>query len=617
MAAMAALGRRPPRLPLRSAGRPQAASGTSAYSMAMHIHSSFSEQSGSMDCQLYQAALNSIDVLWWTDHDHRMDGLDYRDTVHFTSLTQENGGPGQGGAWAWTQRKSGPLSGASGGGIVSSPSSPNDPVAGGSLQLAAMSTSSGGGAATFGFYANSKPAGWNYRDNLTGQTLSIDVLLNPGWSKGYFELLIGTSYHEASGGRPAGQYSLSYRFVPAGPAGRAAQGNEGVITIPVTPAQSGDWTTVAMHPSEDIAALWPDLDYRDFALRELTLNAVSTGDPVSGYFDYLRFDRTMSGTAFFAQQAEMMAALAARYAPVTQQQGLEVSWLLPHVNWFGPNVSVPSYKGVSRSGYTEYIRGTVIPQAHAAGGLVSYNHPYGYSDERLLTQAQQDNQLKQVAALLLSDNILGCDLIEVGYERRQGMDLTHHVGLWDVMSRNAVFLTGNGTSDDHFGTDWRGITNNWVTSAWSAGTTQADLLAALAAGQAWCGSLSGFGAPGTSLNLDVDGSCPMGSVSVSSLTARQLTVAATGIPSGGSVAVLQGDVDYAGSGNPQPSTAVIATYPAADFASGQVTLAVDTSAESFVRTEVRDAAGTTVGVSNPVWMLRKAPPGGIPAPRRA
>jgi hypothetical protein len=464
LAAVAALGRRAPRLPLRSAIRPVANNGTSAYSMAMHIHSSFSEQSGSMDCQLYQAALNSVDVLWWTDHDHRMDGLDYRDVVHFTSLTSEKGGAGQGGAWTWARRESGPLSSTSGGGIVTSPSSPNDPVVGGSMRLAAKSSTTGT-AATYGYYANCKPAGWNYRDNLTGQSLSIDVLLTSSWSGGYLELLIDTSYHEASGGRPAGPYSLSYQFTPSGTAHKTASGNKGTITIPVTPASPGDWTTITINPSDDIAGLWPDLDYRDFALWELTLSAVSTGDLVSGYFDYLRFDRTVSGNAFLGQQAEMMAALASKYSSVTQQQGLEVSWRLPHVNWFGGNVSVPSYQGINASGYTRYIQGTVIPQAHAGGGLVSYNHPFGYSDKPLLPTSQQDTNLKQVATLLLSDHVLGCDLIEIGYERRQGMDLAHHVGLWDVMSRNAVFLTGNGVSDDHFGTDWRGITNNWVTSA--------------------------------------------------------------------------------------------------------------------------------------------------------
>jgi hypothetical protein len=213
-AAGAAFFREIPRLPLRSPARPVTADGTSAYSMAMHIHSSFSEQSGSMDSQLFQAATNAVDVLWWTDHDARMDGIGYRRTVHFTSLTAEKGGPGQGGAWDWTTAESGPLARGSGGGIASTPCSPNDPVAGGSLHLTARSTSTV--TAKYGYFANSHPAAWNYQDNLTGQSLSIDVLIANGWTRGYLELLIVTSYHQASAGRPAGDYSLSYRFVPPG-----------------------------------------------------------------------------------------------------------------------------------------------------------------------------------------------------------------------------------------------------------------------------------------------------------------------------------------------------------------------------------------------------------------
>jgi len=52
VAAAAALLRRFPRLPLRAAARPVAVDGLAAYSMAMHVHSSFSEQDGSMDGQL-------------------------------------------------------------------------------------------------------------------------------------------------------------------------------------------------------------------------------------------------------------------------------------------------------------------------------------------------------------------------------------------------------------------------------------------------------------------------------------------------------------------------------------------------------------------------------------
>jgi len=616
--AAAALLRKFPRLPLHSPARAVAADGRSAYSMAMHVHSSFSEQSGSMDSQLFQAAANSVDVLWWTDHDQRMEGIDYRDTVHFTSLTAEAGGPGQGGAWTWTRTERGPLASSSGGGIVEYPCSPNDPVAGGSMQVTARSTSTA--MARWGYYANSQPAHWNYRDNLTGQSLSIDVLLTPGWTRGCLEMLIGTSYHEASAGRPAGYYYLSYQFVPPGhQVSRVANGLQGVITIPVTPDSSGDpWCTMTVVPSDDIAALWPDLDYRDFGLYELTLSAVSYGDLVGGYFDYLRFDRRISGEAFLQQQISMEEFLAPKYPSVVQQQGLEVSWFLPHLNWFGGAVTMPDYGGTTFRTYSDYLLNTAVPQIHQAGGLVSYNHPYGYGHPRELPQAQQDALLAQVAKRMLPDvrtpPALGADLIEVGYKLRQGVDLAHHVALWDVMSRNAVFLTGNGTNDDHCGVDWYGSNNNWFTSTWAASTRQADLLASLAAGRAWCGSLSAFRG---SLDLVVDGSCPMGSASLSRLTSRQLAVSATKIPAGATLQVLQGIVDYPGRADLAADTQVIASYTAAELAVRPVTLPVDTSRSSFVRSQVVSPSGAVIGLSNPAWLLRNTPPRGIPDPRAA
>jgi hypothetical protein len=617
LATAVALLRQVPRLPLGSPAREITAAGQSAYSMAMHIHSSFSEQDGSMDSQLFQATANSVDVLWWTDHDHRMDGIDYRKTVHFTSLTSESGASGEGGPWAWCEAESGPLAGSSGGGIVGAPSSPDDPVAGGSLHLTAKSTTSA--AAKFGYYADCHPAGWNYRDNLTGQSLAIDVLLTSGWSKGYLELLIATSYHQASAGRSAGDYTLSYQFVPAGAAaGRVAYGTQGVVTIPVTPTGGNRWYTAKVTPSADIAALWPDLDYRDFALWGLSLSAVSMGDTVDGFFDYLRFNRRISGEAFLQQQIDMEGGLRPKYPAVAQRQGLEVSWRLPHLNWFGGAVAVPGYASIAPKAYPAYLQNTLVPQIHAAGGLVSYNHPYGYGGGPLLPGAQQDALLAKVATKLLptatAPAALGADLIEVGYPKRQGVDLAHHVALWDVMSRNAVFLTGNGTSDDHLGQNWLGEANNWITSAWASSTAEADLLAALAAGRAWSGSLSGYRG---SLDLLVDGSVPMGSVSISTVNSRKLVATATKIPPGGTLEILRGTVDYRGTAALAANTKVIGSYTAGELTGGRVTRSIDTTADRFVRTQILDSSGTVVGLSNPVWLLRSAPPSGIPALRCA
>jgi hypothetical protein len=295
-----------------------------------------------------------------------------------------------------------------------------------------------------------------------------------------------------------------------------------------------------------------------------------------------------------------------------------VSLALPHVNWFAKSVSIPDYGSTSgRREYAAYLAQNLIPKVHASGGLISYNHPFGYGDIPELPQSKQDAMLVQTAKGLLpaagTPAALGADLLEVGYALRQGMDLAHHVALWDIMSRNALFLTGNGTNDDHFGQNWLGPVNNWFSSVWAPSAGIGDLLAALAAGRAWCASLSGYRG---SLDMLADGTVPMGSVSVSRVSSRKLVASATAIPAQGRLQILQGRVDYAGAADLSANTTVIGSYAASQLAGGKVTQRIDTVKDSFVRTQVLDATGAVVGLSNPVWLLRAVPPGGIPAPRQ-
>ena len=582
--------------------------GTLPISMAMHIHSSFSEQYGSMEGHLLQAQQNAVDVIWWTDHDYRMSGTGYRKTVHFTSLTAEKPASGEGGVWQWQLTRTGPLNSQhSTGGIVTSSSSPLDPVIGGSLAVSAQSTTQS--PATLGFYAQSQSSDWNYHCSLIGQTLSIEVLPVSIGATAYLEFRVTSSYHPARSNRPAGQYVVSYRFGGAGaPGTRSVSGLAGVVNVPVTP---GQWNSIVLSPAADIAALWPDMDARDFGFFGLNLNAVSTGGAASGNFDYLRFSRSSGDVQLQAQQ-ELEVGFAPSYPQVGQYQGLEVSLALPHINWYGSGVAVTDYGTVKASQYPAFLQSTVIPEIHAAGGLVSFNHPYGVQTLTALPQATQNQRMSSLASAMLQNGALSADILEVGYPLRSGIDLAHHVGLWDVCSRNALFLTGNGVSDDHVGTDWLRQGNNWITSAWAASTGEADLLSALTAGRAWCASILSYRG---GLDLLVDGTCPMGSASVSSLSTRQLTVSASDLPANSTVQVVQGVVDYAGTAAPTPNAVVIASYTAADLAGGSVTLPVDCTVSSFVRTQVVGSTGTVVALSNPAWLLREIPPKGIPSPR--
>src|SRR5579884_249817 len=212
LAAAGVVGARPSaalarRLPLRSAARPVTANGTSAYSMAMHVHSSFDEEEGSMDAQLWQAWQAAVDVLWWTSHDKRLGGADdgsgFRKEVHFLGFT-DPAPPGQGKPWTWVKVLDKPYDANCYASFVTSPVTPNDP-GGGSLLVSAQPTSAerqSGLPGMYGVEADTHKAGWNERMNLSGQSLSIDVLPLPGWSAsdGYQEFLLGTSYHQAYGG---------------------------------------------------------------------------------------------------------------------------------------------------------------------------------------------------------------------------------------------------------------------------------------------------------------------------------------------------------------------------------------------------------------------------------
>jgi hypothetical protein len=336
---------------------------------------------------------------------------------------------------------------------------------------------------------------------------------------------------------------------------------------------------------------------------------VSLGGLASGKFDYLRIARQYtSGDIPLQLQKSIGAGLAGRY-PVAQRQGLEMSGGSPHINWFGGGVSLPDYTGVTGTSYPAFVR-QQIDKCHSSGGLASYNHPYG-ANSVLVSQSAQDSLLAQTATALLRNKAMGTDILEVGYAARGGCDLAHHLRLWDAMSRNAMFLTGNGVNDNHSGSGWLTQNNNWATSVWAPSTAEADLLSALGAGRAWTNSLQAKCA----LDLLADGNAPMGSASVSSVMSRTMKVYAAGLPTGSTVEVLRGTVDYAGSGAPDGNGIVVASYGAAAFGSGPVTVAVDTSKSRFVRTQVRTSTGALVATSNPVWLLRENPPNGIPTVR--
>jgi hypothetical protein len=315
-----------------------------------------------------------------------------------------------------------------------------------------------------------------------------------------------------------------------------------------------------------------------------------------------------------AAQDTMATTYSARY-PVIGIAAEEVS-LLPekvaHCNVFGTPPEWALKTGVDLTNWRTYYQ-DMIGRVHVAGGLVSWNHPMGFSAGPLLTPAEQDQLRRQVYATLAADQLLGADILEVGYAVRGHQPFSQHLALWDTFSRQARFLTGNGASDDHSGRNWATLGNGFLTGLWTATTAQTDLVRALSAGRAF--TYHPGQAPGLDLDTLVGGAVPMGAVSVGTAGSRSVAIGVSNVPADAVVELIRGPVDFVGQ---DPGTVVVASFPQSAFGAagtGTVTATVNTAAPCFVRPQVR-RNGTLVATGNPTWLLRSPPPGGIPAPRQ-
>ncbi len=220
-----------------------------------------------------------------------------------------------------------------------------------------------------------------------------------------------------------------------------------------------------------------------------------------------------------------LAARGARQWGLEEYLGGESNRTAVHMNAFLADDStafaalwpIPPYAGFSDS---------LVARVHAAGGLVSFNHMFGTRTSDALPA--DDDQTKRAAALaesLLAVRVYGADLLEVGYLRRGGADLPHHLWVWDYLNARGLFINGTGVSDSHGNEYDASMPNPFVTWVWSRGTDRPRLIAGLRDGRATFGNPLAFHG---SLDFTVDGT-PMGGVRVCESDSALLRVEARGI----------------------------------------------------------------------------------------
>ncbi|MCW2699775.1 MAG: hypothetical protein JWQ45_1310 [Blastococcus sp.] len=560
----------------------------SAYVMAMHLHASTSEGTGSVRSHLAEAFRHGYDVAWFTEHDWRRRRLLYRPTFSFVPEEQMMGG-----AWSVLEVPTvGEVAGDSGGALVPNPVSPSDPAAR-KASLRLQVTSRGDSPATVGHRIRAEGGSRaNYRSRIAGRTVSVDVLPTSTGPDAWGQVCFLLSHHPASGDRPAGQCALVYRLRTDGSDEVSSQGATGYVDRAV---RAGEWQSLTFDLVADVARVWPDMDARDNSLNDIRFQATSRrGARAEVLFGYLRLDEQASYDAVGVEQ-DLVDRYAKEVPDVLGLIGSEIS-LGPHLNGYGGEQAPYDYGPISRLGDKPGYEAlpSIVAHIHRSGGLASINHP------------------SITASGLLAMNAGGADLIEVGYGHSGPAAIQRQLDTWDTLSRNGLFLTGNGASDDHTGQDWQEEGNRYYTAAWSNELAQPALLDALSRGRTFTGYLGSFA--GT-IDMTVDDTVPMGSVVVAPATARTLRLDVTGLPDGGAVHVIRGAVDHAGTADPTPGTTVVKSLGATDLARAP-SLPLDVSGDCFHRIQVTDRAGAVVAYGQPIWLLGAPPAGGVPSRRR-
>lgn len=557
--------------------------GLPALRAAMHVHGSWSEGSASWETQFAQAAAGGLDLLYMTDHDARAMAVGFASVLGSLHFQPSTTGSVRAGGQA----------------------SVTDPVFSLSVE------SADGAPATETLTVLDRPDARNFlRTSISGQ--SIDLVFGACALVGgaTFDVSITLSKHPARASRPSGTYRLLYRFGGSLGISITGGGLVGVVGRPVPTAGA----TVRLDLVADVSAVWPDLLAMDNAFQAIsfTVRSPRSGSPGSVVLPSATIVRARStAAAVIADQEAVQAAYQGLHPQLAVRRTSELSGNPKiHFNYFGAPQWLPDYASMPTS--PGAVSASLAAQTHARGALLSYNHPFGDDGLPLLSAADQDAKRRAVFSAMRATDAYGADILEVGYRNRGHVDTTQHLALWDTFSRAARFLTGNGVNDEHNGAGWGHMVNGFLTGIWAPSVSDPDVTGGLRSGRCYTAHLGDW--RGAAIDMLVDDTVPMGAVSVSDLTTRQLTVSLANLPASSTVQLVQGPVDDTGSVD--PGTSVVRSWTTVDFAGGPVQVPVEATSPVFYRVQVVSATGRVIGSGNPIWLLKQAPRGGVPAARQ-
>ncbi len=257
-----------------------------------------------------------------------------------------------------------------------------------------------------------------------------------------------------------------------------------------------------------------------------------------------------------------------------------------HVNVLGVDIPMHDY------GPTDTITiDQAVEYVHQMGGVALCNHPFGTVNTVLYEGEAAETQVLETADVWIEAEGHACDAVEVGYQAR-GVDLDHHLMFWDELGKAGVFVTGVGTSDNHWSGDWMAGDldsgrNRYLTWVFQDVATAEGIMSQVEAGRAFFGDPLSFLGEQPLLDLWTEHGAIMGQVLASDLD--QVIHVETGYLEPGWSLVLLGDGE-------------VIDEVLLDGSEVETLFEVDRGDLTLIRSEVRDADGGRILISNPLFL---------------
>ncbi len=600
--------------------------GLSPISVQLHTHGSFSEGGGSMLSHSVAAAEAGVDAIWWTDHDNHL-GIQEKTSLLSLDVLEEP-------VWAneTTWQPYGNSEAALLNQLVEYTSPSAFDVATGSISNTNVFQGTGSFRVEASWPATNMKAYYWYLNSQGERTLRTTAA-ETAYRIGMFPEQVSADARPVIQFRVSAKptannththYQIEY-YLDNTTTQRQLVG----LTLRIPVAYTvGQWNVMEFRPTDDLALGFPQFDARDNHLRFMYLGVESRNWATCVvYYDSFEILHVHSMEALSAIQRDMFTRLETDVPSVRQLQGVELSLTPRHMCEYGDIVlhdhqvvkalapqTLPDGTITDSQAMHDWVGDYMVDTAHVRGNLVSWAHPFGTRVDPRITTPTKEAVLAKMQQVRLHE----CDLIEVGYRKREAL-LPDFLWLLDELYKSGMMPTGVGVRDTHgpWGTIttsfWIGhIENTFDSWAWSASDSPADMLAALASGRVYFGEIMLFDG---GMDLTTDDGYRMGHIVLTDKATDRVHLYLEGARVGDELRI----VEYG---------TVVETIP---ITSASVPHTWDVSIEptlgTFTRVEVWDPDGvpfvegqsarTEVVYSNPLTYVRSLPVEGIPGERAA